>query len=47
MQWVAFCGLEKYNVEFSGLAGTGGEYEAQDGFGWTNAVLVRLMQKLG
>jgi len=39
--------LEKYNVEFSGLAGTGGEYEVQDGFGWTNAVLLRLMQKLG
>jgi alpha,alpha-trehalase len=38
--------LEKYNVEFSGLAGTGGEYEVQDGFGWTNAVLLRLMQKL-
>ena len=39
--------LEKYNVESSGLAGTGGEYEVQDGFGWTNAVLLRLMQKLG
>ena len=39
--------LEKYNVEFSGLAGTGGEYEVQDGFGWTNAVLLRLMHKLG
>ena len=39
--------LEKYNVESSGLAGTGGEYEVQDGFGWTNAVLLRLMHKLG
>ena len=38
--------LEKYNVESSGLAGTGGEYEVQDGFGWTNAVLLRLSQKL-
>ena len=38
--------LEKYNVETSGLSGAGGEYEVQDGFGWTNAVLLRLMQKL-
>ena len=38
--------LEKYNVESSGLAGTGGEYEVQDGFGWTNAVLLGLMRKL-
>jgi len=38
--------LEKYNVDFSGLAGTGGEYEVQDGFGWTNAVLIRLMRAL-
>ena len=37
--------LEKYNVESSGLAG-GGEYEVQDGFGWTNAVLLRLIGKL-
>jgi len=39
--------FEKYNVVSSGLAGTGGEYEVQDGFGWTNAVLLRLMRKLG
>ena len=38
--------LEKYNVVSSGLAGTGGEYEVQDGFGWTNAVLLRLMRKV-
>ena len=37
--------LEKYNVEERGLAGAG-EYEVQDGFGWTNAVLLRLMHKL-
>lgn len=41
------CLLEKYNVVSSGLAGTGGEYEVQEGFGWTNAVLVRLKHKLG
>ena len=77
MQWIAYCGLErygfqeearaggtrwlednvtvfkqhgrlleKYNVESSGLAGTGGEYEVQDGFGWTNAVFLGLMRKL-
>jgi len=77
MQWIAYCGLErygfhdeahiggarwvednvtvfkrhgrlleKYNVESSGLAGTGGEYEVQDGFGWTNGVLLGLMRKL-
>ena len=39
--------LEKYNVVSSGLAGTGGEYEVQEGFGWTNGVLLRLMQELG
>ena len=39
--------LEKYNVKTSGLAGAGGEYRVQDGFGWTNAVLLRFMQKLG
>lgn len=39
--------LEKYNVETIGLAGVGGEYVVQDGFGWTNAVLLRLMQNLG
>lgn len=39
--------LEKYNVVSSGLAGTGGEYEVQEGFGWTNGVLLRLMRELG
>ncbi len=39
--------LEKYNVESPGKLGAGGEYEVQDGFGWTNAVLVRLMSRLG
>ena len=38
--------LEKYNVESSGHAGTGGEYDVQDGFGWTNAILLRLLRKL-
>ena len=38
--------LEKYNVETSGVAGSGGEYDVQEGFGWTNAVLLRLIHKL-
>ncbi|MEO1246430.1 MAG: alpha,alpha-trehalase TreF [Pseudomonadota bacterium] len=40
------CGrlLEKYNVESAGVAGAGGEYPVQDGFGWTNAVLLKLMR---
>ncbi len=40
------CFLEKYNVESRGLEGVGGEYSVQHGFGWTNAVLIRLMSKL-
>ena len=40
------CLLEKYNVVSSGTAGSGGEYEVQEGFGWTNAVLLRLMREL-
>ncbi len=40
------CLLEKYNVVSPGLAGSGGEYEVQEGFGWTNAVLLRLMREL-
>ncbi len=38
--------LEKYDVESIGNAGGGGEYDVQDGFGWTNGVLLRLMQEL-
>ncbi|MGD9599587.1 MAG: alpha,alpha-trehalase TreF [Steroidobacteraceae bacterium] len=34
--------VEKYNVSGDGGA-AGGEYPAQDGFGWTNGVLRRLM----
>lgn len=34
--------VEKYDVSGSGLAG-GGEYPLQDGFGWTNGVLRRLL----
>ncbi|MEZ4932160.1 MAG: trehalase family glycosidase [Saprospiraceae bacterium] len=35
--------LEKYNVENIDLLSGGGEYPVQDGFGWTNGVLLRLL----
>lgn len=38
--------LEKYNVEQNGVLAGGGEYEVQDGFGWTNGVLLYLMDRL-
>jgi alpha,alpha-trehalase len=34
--------VEKYNVRDAG-EGAGGEYPVQDGFGWTNAVFVKLL----
>lgn len=36
--------MEKYNVEDLTLIAGGGEYPAQDGFGWTNGVLLRMMK---
>ncbi len=38
--------LEKYDVEEVGLIAKGGEYTVQDGFGWTNGVLLSLMNDL-
>jgi alpha,alpha-trehalase len=35
--------MEKYNVVDPTLAGGGGEYPGQDGFGWTNGVLRKLL----
>lgn len=35
--------MEKYNVTDMSLTAGGGEYPTQDGFGWTNGVLLRLM----
>ncbi|MEP6615355.1 MAG: alpha,alpha-trehalase TreA [Ginsengibacter sp.] len=34
--------MEKYNVEATNLEAGGGEYPAQDGFGWTNGVYLKL-----
>lgn len=35
--------MEKYNVVDTNLEAGGGEYQSQDGFGWTNGVLLKLM----
>jgi len=37
--------LEKYNVEDLSLTAGGGEYPVQDGFGWTNGVLLKLLSE--
>jgi alpha,alpha-trehalase len=37
--------MEKYNVVDTHLEAGGGEYAGQDGFGWTNGVLLALMKK--
>lgn len=37
--------MEKYNVVNTSLESGGGEYPSQDGFGWTNGVLLALMNK--
>ena len=34
--------MEKYNVVDTQLEAGGGEYPGQDGFGWTNGVLLAL-----
>ncbi|MDB5197648.1 MAG: trehalase [Flaviaesturariibacter sp.] len=38
---------EKYNVVNANKEGGGGEYPTQDGFGWTNGVLLALIHKYG
>ena len=37
---------EKYNVVDTGFSAGGGEYPNQDGFGWTNAVYLKLKQSV-
>ncbi len=39
--------MEKYNVADTHLEAGGGEYEGQDGFGWTNGVILALIEKYG
>ncbi len=36
--------MEKYNVTDMNLGAGGGEYPVQDGFGWTNGVLLKLLK---
>lgn len=37
--------VEKYNVVDQGNGAGGGEYPLQDGFGWTNGVLIKLLKE--
>jgi len=37
--------FEKYNCEEEGKPGEGGEYDVQEGFGWTNGVTLSLLAK--
>jgi alpha,alpha-trehalase len=37
--------MEKYNVEDMGLTAGGGEYPVQDGFGWSNGVLLKFLKE--
>ena len=55
-RWVSNCDrvfhntgkmMEKYNVEDIGLDAGGGEYPVQDGFGWTNGVVLKFIRDLG
>ncbi|EJL02024.1 trehalase, periplasmic [Pseudomonas fluorescens Q2-87] len=39
--------VEKYDLSGQGNGGGGGEYELQDGFGWTNGVTLKLLGKYG
>jgi alpha,alpha-trehalase len=39
--------MEKYNVMNTELEAGGGEYPGQDGFGWSNGVLLALIKKYG
>lgn len=39
--------VEKYNVMDMGLEAGGGEYPVQDGFGWSNGVILKLLMEDG
>jgi len=39
--------MEKYNVIDTHLTAGGGEYPSQDGFGWTNGVLLKILKTYG
>ncbi|KAK0074505.1 hypothetical protein PV325_008247 [Microctonus aethiopoides] len=44
---VTHCMYEKYDATVSGGGGTGGEYEVQLGFGWSNGLVMDLIDKYG
>ncbi len=39
--------VEKYSATTPGVPGGGGEYNVQTGFGWTNGVVLALLQDFG
>jgi len=39
--------FEKYDAENPGKYGGGGEYTVQSGFGWTNGVIMELLNTYG
>ncbi|XP_053404626.1 trehalase-like isoform X2 [Mercenaria mercenaria] len=39
--------FEKYVVTSMGSRGSGGEYDVQDGFGWTNGVILDFLERFG
>ncbi len=39
--------MEKYDVIDTNLTAGGGEYPSQDGFGWTNGVLLKILKTYG
>ena len=47
MSMISGAVMEKYNVIDLELEAGGGEYPSQDGFGWTNGVLLALLNKYG
>eukprot|EP00754_Rhynchopus_humris_P046314 Rhum_TRINITY_DN5836_c0_g1::Rhum_TRINITY_DN5836_c0_g1_i1::g.18576::m.18576/K01194/TREH, treA, treF; alpha,alpha-trehalase len=56
LRWIDsnYCGwklsgymFEKYNATHPGLPGSGGEYTVQEGFGWTNGVMLWLLNRYG
>ncbi|PIK34517.1 putative trehalase isoform X2 [Apostichopus japonicus] len=46
IDWFSQSENKNYNC-FDGTPGSGGEYEVQDGFGWTNGVFLTLLDKYG
>nr|XP_018899078.1 PREDICTED: trehalase-like [Bemisia tabaci] len=39
--------FEKYSAIHEGESGNGGEYEVQEGFGWSNGVIFQILEKYG